>query len=151
MHCAANIRNFSQKFAVRCKFLPFLGIFCSALHFCGFYEKFRNEEFHNRNFVYNWIRTSAPAYVEQNFQLIYHPSRFIVKIHINLLIYRYFNSVMDTPKTGISITLSLTIWLHPSRFSHHQVSHAVIETLAMDGWHLRKLATEADEIAQLHR
>lgn len=33
MHCAANLRNFSQKFAVRCKFLPFLGIFCSALHF----------------------------------------------------------------------------------------------------------------------
>ena len=91
------------------------------------------------------------SYVEQSFQPIYHPSRFIVEIHINLLIYRYFNSVMDTPETGISITLSLTIWLHPSRFSHHKISHAVIETLAMDGWHLRKLATEADKIAQLHR
>ena len=45
MHCAANIRNFSQKFAVRCKFLPFLGIFCSALHFPYFYEKFRNKVF----------------------------------------------------------------------------------------------------------
>lgn len=33
MHCAANIQNFSQKFAAHCKFLPFLGIFCSALHF----------------------------------------------------------------------------------------------------------------------
>lgn len=33
MHCAANIRNFSQKFAAHCKFLPLLGNFCSALHF----------------------------------------------------------------------------------------------------------------------
>lgn len=45
MHCAANIQNFSQKFAAHCKFLPFLGIFCSALHFSRFYEKFRNEVF----------------------------------------------------------------------------------------------------------
>lgn len=51
----------------------------------------------------------------------------------------------------ISVTLSLTIWFYPSRFSHHQVSHAVIKTLAMNGWHLGKLATEADEITQLHR
>lgn len=58
---------------------------------------------------------------------------------------------MDTQKTGISITLSLTIWLHPSRFSHHQVSHAVIKTLAVDGWHLRKFAAKGDEIAQLQR
>ena len=55
MHCAANIRNFSQKFAVRCKFLPFLGIFCSALHFCGFYEKFRNEEFRCLLYIL-WLR-----------------------------------------------------------------------------------------------
>ena len=119
-----------------------------AANFMGKYRKFA-------------VHCIFPAYVEQSFQPIYHPSRFIVEIHINLLIYRHFNSVMDTPKTGISITLSLTIWLHPSRFSHHQVSHAVIKTLAMDGWHLRKLAmdgwhlrklaTEADEIAQLHR
>ena len=113
MHCAANIRNFSQKFAVRCKFLPFLGIFCSALHFCGFYEKFRNEEFHNRNFVYNWIRTSAPAYVKQSLQPIYHPSRFTFKIHINLLIYRYFNSVTDTPENG-NIHHAITHDLAPS-------------------------------------
>lgn len=150
---------------MRCKYTKLFSEICSALQissvfrhflqcaafFAFFTKNFRNEEFHNRNIVYNWIRTSAPAYVEQSFQLIYHPSRFIVEIHINLLIYRYFNSVMDTPKTGISITLSLTIWLHPSRFSHHQVSHAVIKTLAMNGWHLRKLATEADKIAQLHR
>ena len=57
MHCAANIRNFSQKFAARCKFLPILGIFCNALHFPYFYEKFRNEEFHNRNIAYDWINT----------------------------------------------------------------------------------------------
>ena len=151
MHCAANIRNFSQKFAARCKFLPFLDIFCSALHFPCFYKKFRNEEFHNRNFVYNWIRTSAPAYVEQSLQTIYHPSRFAIKTHINLLIYRYFNSVIDTPKTGISITLSLTIWRYPSRFSHHQIPHTVVETLAVDEWHLRKFAAKSDEIAQLQR
>lgn len=34
MQYAANIQNFSKKFAVRCKFYPFLYIFCSALHFC---------------------------------------------------------------------------------------------------------------------
>ena len=33
MHCAANIRNFPQKFAAHYKFLSFLGNFCSALHF----------------------------------------------------------------------------------------------------------------------
>ena len=145
---------------MRCKYTKLFSEICSALqissvfrHFlqCTAFFAFFTKNFVTKYFVYNWIRTSAPAYVEQSFQPIYHPSRFIVEIHINLLIYRYFNSVMDTPETGISITLSLTIWLHPSRFSHHQVSHAVIETLAMDGWHLRKLATEGDEIAQLHR
>lgn len=151
MHCAANIRNFSQKFAARCKFLPFLDIFCSALHFSDFYEKFRNEEFHNRNFVYNWIRTSAPAYVEQSLQPIYHPSRFTHITDPNILIYRYLNSVIDTPKAEVSITLSITIWRYPSRFSHHQIPHTVVETLAVDGWHLRKFATKGDEIAQLQR
>ena len=33
MQFAANIQNFLEKFAVRCKFYPFLYIFCSALHF----------------------------------------------------------------------------------------------------------------------
>lgn len=34
MQYAANIQNFSKKFAVRCNFYLFLYIFCSALHFC---------------------------------------------------------------------------------------------------------------------
>lgn len=36
MKCAANIRNFFEKFAVYCKFLVFLGEICSALQisFC---------------------------------------------------------------------------------------------------------------------
>lgn len=109
MHCAANIRNFSQKFAVHCKFLPFLGIFCSALHFSRFFTK----NFVTKYFVYNWIRTSAPAYVEQSFQPIYHPSRFIGEIHINLLIYRYFNGVTDTPENG-NIHHAITHDLAPS-------------------------------------
>lgn len=109
MHCAANIRNFSQKFAAHCKFLPFLGIFCSALHFSRFFTK----NFVTKYFVYNWIRTSAPAYVEQSFQPIYHPSRFIVEIHINLLIYRYFNGVTDTPENG-NIHHAITHDLAPS-------------------------------------
>ena len=33
MQCTANIQNFSKKFAVCCKFYPFLYIFCRALHF----------------------------------------------------------------------------------------------------------------------
>ena len=33
MQYAANIQNFSKKFAVRCKFFSFLYIFCSTLHF----------------------------------------------------------------------------------------------------------------------
>lgn len=33
MQYAANIQNFSKKFAAHCKFYPFLYIFCSALHF----------------------------------------------------------------------------------------------------------------------
>lgn len=33
MQCTANIQNFLEKFAVHCKFYPFLYIFCSALHF----------------------------------------------------------------------------------------------------------------------
>lgn len=70
MHCAANIRNFSQKFAARCKFLPFLDIFCSALHFSDFYEKFRNEEFHNRNIVYDWIN----AFLSRTQEKVYNPS-----------------------------------------------------------------------------
>lgn len=34
MQYAANIQNFSKKFAVRSNFYLFLYIFCSALHFC---------------------------------------------------------------------------------------------------------------------
>jgi hypothetical protein len=33
MQCTANIQNFLEKFAVRCKFYSFLYVFCSALHF----------------------------------------------------------------------------------------------------------------------
>ena len=68
-----------------------------------------------------------------------------------MLIYKHLNSVTDTPKTEISITLSITILGYPSRFSHYQISHSVVETLAMDGWHLRKLAAEGYETVQLQR
>ena len=34
-------------------------------------------------------------------------------------IYRYLDNVTDTSKTGKSITLSITIWGYPSRFSHY--------------------------------
>ena len=68
-----------------------------------------------------------------------------------MLIYRHLNSVIDTSKTEISLTLSITIWGYPSRFSHYQISHSVVETLAMDGWHLRKLAAEGYETVQLQR
>lgn len=33
MKCAANIRNFFEKFAVHCKFLVFLSEICSVLQF----------------------------------------------------------------------------------------------------------------------
>ena len=73
--------------------------------------------------------------------IIYHPSRFAPLTPINMLIYRYLNSVIDTSKTEKSITLSITIWGYPSRFSHHTLSDTAYfcwNTLTMDGtrkWH----------------
>ena len=51
--------------------------------------------------------------------IIYHPSRFVSILYLNMLIFRYLNSVIDTSKTEISITLSITIWGYPSRYSHY--------------------------------
>ena len=51
--------------------------------------------------------------------IIYHPSRFVSILYLNILIFRYLNSVIDTSKTEISITLSITIWGYPSRYSHY--------------------------------
>ena len=51
--------------------------------------------------------------------IIYHPSRFVCIIHLYILIYRHLNSVIDTSKTEISLTLSITIWGYPSRYSHY--------------------------------
>ena len=44
----------------------------------------------------------------------FHPSRFASLVHFNRLIYSYLNSVIDTSKTEISITLSITIWVSGS-------------------------------------
>ena len=72
--------------------------------------------------------------------IIYHPSRFACIIHLNMLIYRYLNSVIDTSKTEISLTLSITIWGYPSRFSHCTLSDTAYHCWkACDGWHLRKV------------
>lgn len=35
--------------------------------------------------------------------------------------------------------------------AYYQIPHSVVETLAMDGWHLRKLAAEGYETVQLQR
>ena len=51
--------------------------------------------------------------------IIYHPSRFASLAYLNILIFGHLNSVIDTSKTKKSITLSLTIWGYPSRFSHY--------------------------------
>ena len=55
-------------------------------------------------------------------EIIYHPSRFAPLVYLNMLIYRYLNCVIDTSKTEKSITLSITIWGYPSRFSHYTLS-----------------------------
>ncbi len=84
-----------------------------AANFMGKYRKFA-------------VHCIFPAYVEQSFQPIYHPSRFIVEIHINLLIYRYFNSVTDTPENGNichaithDLVLSITIFAPPGIACRH--------------------------------
>ena len=56
------------------------------------------------------------------YEIIYHPSRFAPLVYLNMLIYRYLNGVIDTSKTEKSITLSITIWGYPSRFSHYTLS-----------------------------
>ena len=56
------------------------------------------------------------------YEIIYHPSRFAPLVYLNMLIYRYLNCVIDTSKTEKSITLSITIWGYPSRFSHYTLS-----------------------------
>ena len=72
--------------------------------------------------------------------IIYHPSRFTSLTPINILIYRYLNSVIDTSKMGKSITLSITIWGYPSRFSHYTLSHTTYHCWkACNGWHQRRL------------
>ena len=55
--------------------------------------------------------------------IIYHPSRFASLTHLNILIFDNLNSVIDTSKTEKSITLSITIWGYPSRFSHYTLSN----------------------------
>ena len=62
-------------------------------------------------------------------EIIYHPSRFVPPVCINILIYRYLNGVIDASKTEKSITLSLTIWGYPSRFSHYTLSDTKEATL----------------------
>ena len=67
--------------------------------------------------------------------IIYHPSRFASLIHLNILIYRYLNSVTDTSKTEKSITLSITIWGYPSRFSHYTLPNTAYNRwYTCDGW-----------------
>ena len=61
--------------------------------------------------------TQRSLHMNKFYVIIYHPSRFICITHLNILIYRHLNSVIDTSKTEISITLSITNSLHLSRFS----------------------------------
>ena len=65
-------------------------------------------------------------------EIIYHPSRFVLLVCLNILICRYLNGVIDASKTEKSITLSITIWGYPSRFSHY--------TLSDTAYHCWKLA-----------
>ena len=69
-------------------------------------------------------------------EIIYHPSRFVLLVCLNILIYRYLNGVIDASKTKKSITLSITIWGYPSRFSHYTLSDTAYHCLQ---WHLRKV------------
>ena len=71
------------------------------------------------------IVTQRSLHMNSFYVIIYHPSRFACIIHLNMLIYRYLNSVIDTSKTEISLTLSITIWDYPSRFSHYTLPDTV--------------------------
>lgn len=48
-------------------------------------------------------------------------------MYINKLIYRCLNSVIDTSKMEKSITLSITIWGYPSRFSHYTLPNTAYQ------------------------
>ena len=63
--------------------------------------------------------------------IIYHPSRFVSLIHLNVLIYRRLCGVIDTSKMEKSITLSITIWGYPSRFSHYTLYQLQIFLLTL--------------------
>ena len=84
--------------------------------------------------------TQRSLHMNKFYVIIYHPSRFAPLTPINMLIYRYLNSVIDTSKTEKSITLSITIWGYPSRFSHHTLSDTAYHCWkAYNGWHHRRL------------
>ena len=91
--------------------------------------------------------TQRSLHMNKFYVIIYHPSRFACITCLNILIYRYLNSVIDTSKTEISITLSITIWGYPSRFSHYTLSDtAYFCWNTYDGWHLRKVTVSWHEI-----
>ena len=69
-------------------------------------------------------------------EIIYHPSRFVLLVCLNILICRYLNGVIDASKTEKSFTLSITIWGYPSRFSHY--------TLSDTAYHCWKLAMASE-------
>ena len=88
--------------------------------------------------------TQRSLHMNKFYEIIYHPSRFAPYTYLNMLIYRHLNSVIDTSKTEKSITLSITIWGYPSRFSHHTLSDTAYYCWkACDGWHQRRLRFHA--------
>ena len=85
-------------------------------------------------------KSSKHSYQGREFYvIIYHPSRFASLIHLNILIYRYLNSVTDTSKTEKSITLSITIWGYPSRFSHYTLPNTAYNRLHLRWMAIRKV------------
>ena len=83
--------------------------------------------------------TQRSLHTNKFYVIIYHPSRFASVIYLNMLICRYLNGVTDTSETDKTITLSITIWGYPSRFSHYTTPKYCISLLKSDGWHQRKV------------
>ena len=91
--------------------------------------------------------TQRSLHMNKFYVIIYHPSRFARITCLNILIYRNLNSVTDTSKTEKSITLSLTNWGYPSRFSHYTLPNTAYHCWkAYDGWHQRNVTVSWHEI-----
>ena len=66
-------------------------------------------------------------------EIIYHPSRFVPHVCINILIYRYLNGVIDASKTEKPSRYPSRFGVIPHDFltTLYQILHIIVESIAM--------------------